>query len=61
MCFALSRLLQALLVFEAAAGVLLGSVLKLDPKTVSLLFISAFTGLPGGLLVISRVLAKADR
>ncbi|KHT63103.1 major facilitator transporter [Photobacterium gaetbulicola] len=44
-------------VFEAAAGVLLGSVLKLDPKTVSLLFILP---LPGYLMGswLSAVLAK---
>ena len=44
-------------VFEAAAGVLLGSVLKLDPKTVSLLFILPLPGYLAGSW-LSSVLAK---
>ncbi|WP_205626054.1 multidrug efflux MFS transporter EmrD [Photobacterium aquae] len=43
--------------FEAAAGVLLGSVLKLDPKTVSLLFILPLPGYLAGSW-LSAVLAK---
>ncbi|MBY5945836.1 multidrug efflux MFS transporter EmrD [Photobacterium rosenbergii] len=44
-------------VFEAAAGVLLGSVLKLDPKTVSILFILPLPGYLAGSW-LSSVLAK---
>lgn len=44
-------------VFEAAAGVLLGSVLKLDPKTVSILFILPLPGYLAGSW-LSAVLAK---
>lgn len=45
--FCLISTFAGIAVFEAAAGVLLGSVLKLDPKTVSLLFV---VPLPGYLL-----------
>lgn len=45
--FCLIATFAGIAVFEAAAGVLLGSVLKLDPKTVSWLFVLP---LPGYLL-----------
>ncbi|MGF1702586.1 multidrug efflux MFS transporter EmrD [Photobacterium makurazakiensis] len=44
-------------VFEAAAGVLLGSVLKLDPKTVSWLFVLPLPGYLAGAW-LSATLAK---
>ncbi|PSW21344.1 multidrug transporter EmrD [Photobacterium sanctipauli] len=44
-------------VFEAAAGVLLGSVLKLDPKTVSWLFVLPLPGYLAGAW-LSAALAK---
>lgn len=42
-------------VFEAAAGVLLGSVLKLDPKTVSLLFVLPLPGYMAGAWLSSAI------